>query len=207
MSTVIDPMPVQGHLPPDVPSDPIYRLSVAQYHHMIRAGILAAEDQVELLHGWLVAKMTKSPQRCGVTRRVRKLLERLMPAGWEIGTQDPVTTEDSEPEPDLAVIRTDPGDYMDRHPGPADIAMLVEVADSSVRRDRGIKRSVYAFARIGVYWIVNIPERQVEVYTQPTGAGDEARYEQRKDFGVEDEVPVMLAGREVGRIAVRDLLP
>ena len=97
-------------------------------------------------------------------------------------------------------------DYADRHPGPADLALVVEVADSSLREDRkGLAR--YAWAGIPVAWIVNLNDETVEVYTRPTGPADPAKYEEIKVYQKDDHVPVVVDGREVGRVAVADLLP
>lgn len=92
-------------------------------------------------------------------------------------------------------------DYADRHPGPNDIALVVEVADDSLSRDRGVKRALYARAGIAVYWIVNL--RTVEVFAGPSG--DE--YAQRADYLSGSAVPLVVAGQELTRIAVDSLLP
>src|SRR5438105_8922236 len=95
-----------------VPTEPIFRLSVDQYHEMIQAGILTEDDPVELLEGWLVEKMPKNPPHTLATRLVRTALERLAPKGWFINTQEPITTTESEPEPDASVARGDPRQYV-----------------------------------------------------------------------------------------------
>src|SRR5437870_3306712 len=150
-----------------IPDVPIYRLTLAQYHAMARAGILDEDAPVELLEGWLVQKMTKHRPHVLATELVRRALERLIPPGWYVAHQDPITAVDSEPEPDLAIIRGNVLDYPVQHPGPEDVALVVEVADSSLRTDRGPKKRVYARADIQVYWIVNLKKRQIEVYTEP----------------------------------------
>src|SRR3954469_18476632 len=155
--------------PPGVPSEPIYRLSVEQYHEIARAGILTRDDRVELLEGWLVAKMTKYPPHVIAAGQTHDALRGLVPNGWYVSKEDPVTTLDSEPEPDLAVIRGTRRDYRDRHPGPQDVALVVEVADASLPRDRTLKKRIYARARFPVYWLANLPEARIEVYTEPTG--------------------------------------
>ena len=190
-----------------VPTELIWRLSVDQYHAMIRAGILTTDDPVELLEGWLVAKMSKNPSHRNVTRLIRQALERLVPAGWYVDTQEPITTVDSEPEPDVTVIRGDTRHYLDRHPGPPDVALVVEVADATLQRDRGFKKRLYARAGIPVYWVVNLPERQFEVYTDPSGPTDAPDYRQRQDYGPADALTFVLEGTEIGRIVVQELLP
>ena len=190
-----------------VPTDLIWRLSVSQYHDMIRTGILTEDDPVELLEGWLVTKMPKNPRHSLTTQLTREALARLLPASWYVDAQEPITLEDSEPEPDVVVVRGDRRQYLDRHPGPQDVTLVVEVADTTLQRDRTLKKRLYAAARIPVYWIVNLPENRFEVYTDPTGPADQSDYRQRQDYGPSDEVPLVIEGREVSRLAVQELLP
>jgi Uma2 family endonuclease len=207
MSITTAPRTPPAALSADVPTEPIYRLTVEQYHQMIRAGILAEDAPVELLEGWLVTKMTKNPPHSFATRQLRRALERVVPAGWFVDSQEPLTGETSEPEPDVTVIRGDPRDYLQRHPEPGETPLVGEVADTSLRRDRGFKKQVYARAGIPVYWIVNLVDRQIEVYTDPTGPADNPDYRGQGDYGPADTVPVVIEGREVGRIAAQDVLP
>jgi Uma2 family endonuclease len=123
------------------------------------------------------------------------------------GDQEPITLALSEPEPDVSVLRGDARQYLDRHPGPADIALLVEVADASWQRDRTLKKSLYAQAGIAVYWLVNLAERRVEVFSQPSGPLAEPDCAQQRQYLSGDEIPLLLGGREVARLAVQDLLP
>jgi Uma2 family endonuclease len=118
-----------------------------------------------------------------------------------------VTLEDSEPEPDGAVARGAPRDYLDRHPGPADVVLAIEVADTTLQRDRGIKLRIYAGSGIPVYWIVNLAERRVAVYTQPDSRTADPTYGNVKTYEVSDTVPVVIDGAEAGSIAVARLLP
>jgi Uma2 family endonuclease len=186
---------------------PIYRLTVAQYHAMAKAGILGEDEPVELLEGWLVRKMTKYPPHSVATTLTRQALERRLPPGWYVPSQEPITTPDSEPEPDLMVVRGNPRDYLERHPGPEAAALVIEVAESSLSQDRGTKKRLYARARVQVYWIVNLIERQVEVYTEPSGPRKRPDFRRRRNYAEVEEVPVLLDGVEVGRIPVRELLP
>jgi Uma2 family endonuclease len=186
---------------------PIYRLSVAQYHRMVRAGILVDDDPVELLEGWLVQKMGKKPPHTFSTGQVRDTLPHVLPPGWFVSSQQPVTGETSEPEPDVAVVRGNRRDYLERHPEPRETGILVEVSDSTLRHDRGFKKRIYARDRTPVYWIVNLVDRQVEVYTDPTGPADVPDYRQRQDYKPGEDVPVVIDGQEVGRIPVAELLP
>ncbi len=98
-------------------------------------------------------------------------------------------------------------DYVDRHPAPADLALVVEVVDTTLQRDRMLKQRVYARAGIPRYWIVSLPEQQIEVYSDPTGPDALPVYRERHDYTAEDELPLILAGQEVGRLAAREFRP
>ncbi len=143
------------------------RISVERYHRMIEQDILTPDDRIELLDGYLVEKMSKKPAHCTITAIVYSMLIRRLPPGWTIRSQDPITLIDSEPEPDLVVVRGQVRDYQFRHPLAPDIGLVVEVADSSVDRDRIWKREIYARAGLPVYWLINLQEKTVEVYSRP----------------------------------------
>jgi len=190
-----------------IPPVPIRRWSVDEYHALIRAGILMDGDPIELLDGWLVPKMTKNPPHRIATRRVRKALERVAPQGWYVDSQEPITLPSSEPEPDGLVVRGDSADYADRHPGAADVALVVEVADASLEFDRTMKKAIYGQAGIPVYWIVNLIDRRLEVYCDPTGPADSPDYRQCRQHACSEEVPLILDGREAARLSVHELFP
>ena len=190
-----------------VPSVPIWRLSVTQYHEMLRTGILAEDAPVELLDGWLVSKMIKNPKHRLATELVRECLDRVVPQQWHVNCQEPITLSASEPEPDVSVIRGPRREYLDRHPVPSEVALVVEIAETSLDRDQTFKKTLYAQAAIPIYWIVNLSERRVEVYTDPSSPGREPDYRSRRDYTPSDEIPLLLDAREIARIPVRDLLP
>ena len=192
---------------PAIPPTALWRATVAQYHQMLAAGILKDGDPIELLEGWLVQKMPENPPHCLATELVRLQLESVVPRTWHVRSPHPVTTRESEPDPDASVVRGKLRDYKSRHPAGSDIGLTAEVADSSQELDRTTKQRIYARAKIPVYWIVNLIDRQVEVYTNPTGSGARAKYRDCQVFGQDGTVPVVLDGQEVGRIAVRELLP
>ena len=190
-----------------VPTEPVWRFSVAQYHQMIRLGILTNDDPVELLEGWIIHKMPKNPPHRAATKLTRSALEEIVPQGWYVDAQEPITLDDSEPEPDVVVVRGNTRDYLDRHPGSQDLALIVEIADSRLERDRTFKKRLYARAGIPVYWIVNLPEQKLEVYIQPINLVQEPTYQQCQDYSLSDEVAVVIEGQEVCRLTVRELLP
>lgn len=190
-----------------VPDSPIWRLSVAQYHQMTQSGILTDDDPVELLAGWLVPKMPKNPPHRLATQLVREALAQLVPTGWFVDAQEPITTADSEPEPDVVIVRGERRHYHDRHPGPDDLALMVEVSDTTLVRDRALKLRLYATAGVGCSWIVNLVERQVEVYTAPSGPNAAPHYAQRTTYQSGALIPLALDGAAVDELAVKALLP
>ena len=200
-------VPIAPPAPADIPDVPIYRLSVEQYHDLLRQNTEADREPVELLEGWVVPKMGEDAIHAATVEVVADLLRQVLPTGWVVRGPHPVTTSDSEPEPDVAVVRGIVRDYFLRHPTPADAALVVEVADTSVRQDRGIKRRVYARAGMPAYWIVVLHERAVEVYAGPSGPATDPGYAAMRRYADADRIPVVVDGREVGTVAVADLLP
>jgi Uma2 family endonuclease len=184
----------------------LFRLTVEQYRRMSEVGILNEDDRVELLEGLLIAKMTKSPPHDVAIDLTRDAIAELLPAGWRIRIQSAINTPDSEPEPDIAVVLGPARRYVKAHPRPKDVALLVEVADASLAEDRGRKARLYARARIPVYWLVNLQESTVEVYTDPKG-GRSPAYGRRRDYGIDESVPLTIGEEEVGEIAVEEILP
>lgn len=201
MATVTEP-----DLDPTPPPYPVKRFTVDQYHRMIQAGVFADDDRFELLEGWIIPMMSRNPPHDALLMRLQRVLFRTLPPGWDFRNQSAITTRESEPEPDLVVVRGDADHYDDRHPGPADIALAIEVAESSLGRDRTLKARIYARAGVPAYWIVNITERCVEVQTDPTGPAKSPSYRSTVVVGPDGELPLVLDGREVARIAVSDFL-
>jgi Uma2 family endonuclease len=185
----------------------LWRFSVAQYEAMIDAGILTENDPVELLEGWIVKKMPKNPAHIFSTQVLQDIFGKILPEGWFINLQDPITTEGSEPEPDAAILRGQRRDYVARKAVPDDVALVIEVAEATLPQDRTIKKRVYAAAGIPVYWIINLPDKQLEVYTNPSAGADGPDYEERKVYRPSDTVPVVINGRRIATIQVADLLP
>ncbi|MGC8643971.1 MAG: Uma2 family endonuclease [Isosphaeraceae bacterium] len=191
-------------LPPRPPGD--YRLTVYQYEQMAEAGILTEDDNVELLNGLLVRKMAKAESHTASCTDTRDALLKLIRVGWYLRVEAPIRIPDcDEPEPDLAVVRGKSRDYvaLKRLPLPAEVTLAIEVAESSLQRDRTDKLRDYAQGGIPVYWIINLVDRQVEVYTQPEGG----HYLVAQVFKTDQSLTVVIGGAAVGEIPVADIVP
>jgi Uma2 family endonuclease len=183
------------------------RFTVAEYHDLIRQGVLTEDDDLELIEGYLVHKMAHNPPHDGSVLATQTALLRVLPAGWVCRVQSAITLRESEPEPDLAVVRGDPRAFFTRHPGPADFGIVIEVSDSTLAGDRDDKARMYARSNLPEYWIVNLVDRQVEVYTAPSGPGATPAYAVRHVYPAGAAVPLTLPGLSGASIAVADLLP
>jgi Uma2 family endonuclease len=147
-------------------------LSVQDYHRMVAAGILAADERVELIEGQLYTMAAKGTAHSAAVTRIDRVLSRLLAGRAPLRFQDPVQLSDlSEPEPDVAVVHLDPLDYEDHHPTPGEIFWLIEVADSTLRRDRDLKVPLYGRSGIAEYWILDVQERCLYVFRQSEAEG------------------------------------
>lgn len=187
--------------------DPDFRFTVAQYQRIVAAGIIAADARVELLEGKVVNKMARNPPHDTALSLTQRELEAILTSEWYIRVQMAVVLGKlSQPEPDLAVVLAPIKRYFKQHPGVKDTGMLVEIADSSLLQDRRDKAPIYAGGRIPWYWIVNVAEEIVEVYSDPKGGAAPA-YRERHDYKTGERVPVVLDGKTVGHIDVSKLFP
>ena len=185
------------------------RLTVDQYDQMVENGILPETNRFEPIEGRIVEKDVKNPVRAAAAECTRRSIDQALPAGWHTRGEQPVRIPNrrSEPEPDVSVVRGAIRDYTTRHPGPEDVALVVEVTRSSVAKDRALAR-VHGRGGIPLYWIVNVPRRRLEVYAHPVpGALTGGAYPTPKILGETESVELVIRGQVVGQIAVADLLP
>jgi Uma2 family endonuclease len=185
----------------------IARFSVARYQRMIETGILTSEDKVELLENYVVLKMPRNPPHDGTIDLVKATLPSRLPAGWMLRIQQTVVLSDSQPEPDFALVRGGARTYLTRHPTPADVGLIIEVADSSLLRDQRDKTRIYARGGIVCYWIANVADRRIEVYTQPSGPSAAPVYTSLQLYQPGDDVPLALDGVTIGTVPAVDMLP
>ena len=178
-----------------------------EYHKMIGSGVLTDGEPYELLEGYLVKKMSRGELHDAAIQALIKRFFRLLPPGWDIRAQCAVTlTDGSEPEPDFAFVRGDETKYRKHHPGPSEIGLVVEVSNTSLDVDRIDKKRIYARAGIPVYWVVNLVDRMIEIYTQPSGQCELPTYANQTNYSVTASAPVVLDGATVGMIGVVEVM-
>lgn len=183
-------------------------LTVKQYHELIRTGILTDADPVELLEGTLLYKLPKAPSHVVSNAKTLRAIESELPVGFHYCSQDPVTLGDGEPEPDGSVVKGAVDDYPDHHPTPNYVPLVIEIADSTFDRDRGIKLRSYARAGIAEYWIVNLIERKVEVYTGPDPPAPQGpTFRNKTLYTSSDSVPLVISGIRLEDVPVSAVLP
>lgn len=184
-----------------------YRFTRIGYHQMLALGVLAEDDSVELMGGEVLVKMPQGDHHAVAVERLDRRLQRLLPDEYAVRCQCPVALDDdNEPEPDLVVCV--PAEQRGgRHPRPEHVLLVIEVADSSLADDRGRKQELYARAGIPVYWVVNLENRRVEVYTDPAShPGAAANYVTASDFTAGQDVPIVIEGVAVGSVPVAAIL-
>lgn len=177
-----------------------------EYERLVDLGIFAGE-RLELLDGLLVVREPQGSSHAATVEQIGRVLAAAFGEGWHARHHAPLALgEHSEPEPDVAVVAGMPRDYVAAHPSTA--ALVVEVADSSLRLDRRFKASVYARAGLAEYWIVNLVARTLEVYRDPRPVADAANdwiYRSAVVLSLPADVTPLGAPR--ARIPLADLLP
>jgi Uma2 family endonuclease len=176
---------------------------------LIAAGVVREGDRVELIEGELVVMPVQGEPHAVAAQLTEDALRSAFGAGYHVRGQKPVALGDrSEPEPDVAVVRGRARDYLGEHPAPDAIALLVEVSDATLWYDRQRKMSLYARYSIAETWIVNLPERVLEVYREPApdpGAAHGFSYRSRTVVPPDGQVAPLAAPDRA--IPVADLLP
>jgi hypothetical protein len=183
--------------------------SVAEFERLIDAGFFGPEERVELIEGEVVRKVTQNPPHSTALRKAERAINRVFVEGFDVRPQMPLSFGEgsgNRPEPDLAVVTGSPEDYALEHPRTA--VLVIEVSDATLDYDRTTKAGVYARANIPELWIVNLPDRALDVYRQP---GPMTGFPQGHFYGnvtryTEAETVAPLAVPQ-SAIVVADLLP
>ena len=173
-----------------------HKLTVDEYYRMADAEILRGDDQVELIDGEIIDMAPIGVGHASVVTRMTRALVLACGERAQVSVQNPVRLDRfNEPQPDFAVVKPRADFYAAAHPGPADVLLLVEVADTSLRYDRVIKLPIYARAGIAEVWIVDLQRRMVEVYLSP--GGDAFNLKSKQQAG-ETLSPILLPGIALG---------
>jgi Uma2 family endonuclease len=148
------------------------RFTVDEYYRMAEVGILEPGERVELIDGQIVRMAAIGTKRAACVNRLTRLLVHVPESRALVAIQNPVRLNDlSEPEPDVTLARPRSDDYASAHPGPDDVILVIEVANTTVEFDRDVKGPLYAAAGIPEYWLVDIPGDRVAVSREPGDAG------------------------------------
>lgn len=192
-----------------------HRITTDEFHIMAESGALGDEPRrFELIEGVIVERMAEGPEHmtsCDLVEHLLHLLHRLVPAGYFASMGHPVTiaAADTEPIPDAMILRGAIRDFASRRRTPADAAAIFEVSNTSLEDDQTIKAAIYAAAGVPYYYLVNIPERLVEVRSgivTPRGGGP-PRYGRLRRASPRSKVRLVLDGVAVGDFRAREVLP
>jgi Uma2 family endonuclease len=186
-----------------------YRMTAEEYFRAIDADVFEHNRRIELWEGQIYEKMAKKRPHTISSSKLLNALFPVLPEGWYFGFECPILIDDfTAPLPDAVVIRGRPDDYSVRgSPKGNEIGLVIEVADTSLRKNLTTTLAVYARAGLPCYWIVNLVARRVEVYTKPRIVGDTSSYESSEVFEPGQDVPLVLDNQRIASIPVNDLLP
>lgn len=144
------------------------RFTLAEYHRLAELGFFGEDDRVELIKGEIIQMAAKSTSHSVCETRLERELFKLVGERATLRGQQPIIIpDDSEPEPDRAIVQNRPDDYLSGHPSPADVLLVIEIADSSLSHDQKVKLPLYAEAGICDYWIFNLIANCLECYSEP----------------------------------------
>ena len=164
-------------LPPRIVEDEILSINfkywtVQEYHLMSEVGILDTSERTELITGKIVLMTAKGTPHVIALQLAASSLQSQLNDIALIRTQDPIELDDfSEPEPDLVIVKGKILDYADRHPSPEDVYLVVEIADSTLKKDCEVKDKLYARSNIADYWVIDVKNRQAHIFRTPTPTG------------------------------------
>ncbi len=191
---------------PFVPEGTPYLLSTEDFYRMIEADIFPREARVGLWDGRIYEKMAKKYPHAVAGSKLVTALIRVLPPDWCLWPEIPIAIGPNKaPLPDMAVLRGRADDYRGRHPGADDVGLVVELADSSLRIDVGVKLAAYAAAGLPTYWVVNLKDGVIHIFETPISA--EGRYASASTIRRGESVTFTLGGTRIGPIFASDLLP
>lgn len=178
------------------------RFTVSEYHRMSELGILVPTEQTELVNGQIIAMAAKGTAHTSAVLLTQDLLKDRLGRKVFVKSQDPIClSDDSEPEPDLVLAVRDPLAYSTHHPTAAEVLLVIEIADSSLKYDLETKAPMYAKAGISEYWVLDVVERKLHVFRQP------GEWEYQSQTILAETLEIAPLAFPDCPIAIRDLLP
>jgi Uma2 family endonuclease len=203
MSTALEQSPVE---PLPIEEESPYLFSVGEFYQLLEIEFFPREARVGLWDGRIYEKMSKTQAHAVAGNKVNRFLVRALPDGWFVGGENPVAVSPTRaPLPDLIILRGEPDDYNARRPTANDVGLVVELSLSSLKSDTGAKLAAYAAAGIPVYWVANLVDGVLLVYSEPIPS--ESRYASKATFKPGDSFAIILDGVQVALVAASDLLP
>jgi len=198
LTTVSEPLPVNA-------SDPLYRITADDFQRMVDAGLLPADRRIYLWDGVLYEKMAKTRAHSIPHAKLYALLAKRLPDGWHVCAEDSLNLDMTKtPLPDLMVLRGSPDDYPKLFPRGTDTALVVEVMNTSKKKDREFHQQACAAAGVPAYWVVDVEARVVWVFSNPSPPGPE--YSVQKKVPASGTLEVPLPGHEPICIDVDEIL-
>ena len=177
-----------------------------EYRRRAALGRLGSSSDFELLEGVVVPKARQSLRHEAALEKLQDVL-RVVPEGWQIRVQQPLMLCNSQPEPDVAIVRKTLDDYATSPPQAEDTVVVIEAADTSLLMDRRLKARVCARAGILNYWLLNLLDSQLEVFTNPSGLVPMPGYQEQRIYRIEDRISLVLGLDDLGTIRIGDLIP
>jgi len=163
-------------------------ITVDEFYKMAEVGILKSSDRVELIHGEIFDMSPIGCKHASIVKRLASLLNELFRNKAIIGIQGPIWLDSvSEPEPDVSILNYRSDYYSAAHPGPEDVQAVLEVSDSTIKYDREVKIPLYASYEIPIYWIIDLENNIIEVYTKP----QRLNYTKKKVYKLQDDIPLL----------------
>lgn len=200
-------IPPEAIAGPKAPRFPQRRFTVREYHQLLASGALPPTLRTELIEGWVVDKMTRNAGHDSSLSRTAESLQDRLPQKWKVRQQSAVSMDEAEPEPDVTVVPGPKGRFDHMHPRPYEVALLIEISDSALSNDRGSKLRDYARNSIRRHWIVNLIERTVEAYDDPTGPIAVPAYGNRQVYRPKESIPLLIGDEAFDAVPVEDLFP
>jgi len=180
----------------------VRQFTVDEYHRITEAGILSTDERLELIEGQIIVMAAKNPPHAATNLCAANVLNTLLKDKALVRIQDPITLSAfSEPEPDIAVVGLDPKFYLDHHPTPKEVFLVIEVADTTQERDCGQKASLYAKAGIADYWVMDVNRRLIHQFLDPS----EDRYRQEIILTEDDQISLRVFPEII--ISIQQLFP